>query len=89
MMKILRFGLLASTLIIGGCISTGVRVGPVFIPVDTGIGKKKAEPEEDPDEKLPPRSQKRDKLEVSDNQPEKDNKDDKEKATEEEDDPPL
>jgi hypothetical protein len=35
--------LLIATVVVllGGCISTGISVGPVFIPVETGIGENK------------------------------------------------
>jgi hypothetical protein len=37
--KILSIALLSALL--SGCITTGISVGPIFIPVDTGIGKSK------------------------------------------------
>lgn len=44
---------LISLITLTGCITTGVRVGPVFIPVDTGIGKEqppKTEPSSEPEQ---------------------------------------
>ena len=37
-------GLVTAVSLLTGCIATGIRVGPVFIPVDTGIGKNKKPP---------------------------------------------
>lgn len=39
--------LLVAVSLISGCIATGIRVGPVFIPVDTGIGKTNKPPKTD------------------------------------------
>ena len=41
-------GLVIAVSLLSGCIATGIRVGPVFIPVDTGIGKNKKIPKADP-----------------------------------------
>lgn len=49
--------------LLSGCVSTGIRVGNVYIPVDTGIGKEKTKKEESEEEQgvergLPPKSKK-------------------------------
>lgn len=43
-------GLVTALTLLTGCIATGIRVGPVFIPVDTGIGKNKKPPKTEPAE---------------------------------------
>lgn len=54
LLKFARWAVLSLTLVLAGCVNTGVNIGGVFIPVNTGLGEtNKPDREEEPEAPAP------------------------------------